>query len=329
MNDDRKRIWVISEAGDNGITAESRQLLSKAKELASRMNADVATVLPASGWDGERLRDTAGTHIYYCPHIYSSSGADCSDSLYSIINLVESICVLFIDNPFWKEVAVRLACRLNAGLIADCIDIVPNMKTQSLTYIRLAYSGLKKAEIVTKNNILGVCTAKGNVFNESTVHNAAVSPISETYIDRGATSSPKVRLLDRRPLANTWYDLSLNDKKVIFGIGNGVDTQKIDKLKEIAYHVNAGVGYSKPVVDLRNAPSHNQIGHSGKFIACDLYIAFGISGSIHHLCAIQKCKKVVAVNLDSNASICKFANISIIADANTVIDKLYQMLCRK
>jgi len=69
-------------------------------------------------------------------------------------------------------------------------------------------------------------------------------------------------------------------------------------------------------------PPDLQIGQSGCFIQPDLYIAFGISGSIHHTCGILNSKKIIAVNKDCNAPIFEYSDIRIICDSGEIIRKV-------
>lgn len=327
MKKTEKQIWVICEIIDDALTVGSRQMLSKAKRLAKKINANVSIVLPVFNIKRELFGCIAGTHIYYCPNLQLISSLECSNILSQIINRETSVCVMFPDDSFWKEIAVRLACQIHAGLIADCIDIFVNTDMQSLVYTRLTHSGSKRADIVTRENKIGICTVKNHVFSENIESDLFRAPLSETYINTDSVRFSTVQVLDKKPIINKEAIFSLDNRKVILGIGQGVDIESMQKVNRIATDIGAGIGFSKPVIDLQNLARQNQIGQSGKFIVCDIYIAFGISGSIHHLCAIQKCKKVIAVNLDLNAPIIRFADVCIIADANAVIDDLYNSLC--
>jgi electron transfer flavoprotein alpha subunit len=66
------------------------------------------------------------------------------------------------------------------------------------------------------------------------------------------------------------------------------------------------------------------IGQTGKTVAPRLYVALGISGSMHHLGGIKEAKKVIAVNSDAKAPIFPNADEGFVADLREVLPLLIE-----
>ncbi|MGD0918198.1 MAG: FAD-binding protein [Thermodesulfobacteriota bacterium] len=86
------------------------------------------------------------------------------------------------------------------------------------------------------------------------------------------------------------------------------------------------MGTTRAVVDEGWREVKDQIGKSGKKISSKLYMAFGISGAIHHVLGIGTCKTVVAVDTDPNALIFNYADYGIVGDLFQIVPALTEEL---
>ena len=62
------------------------------------------------------------------------------------------------------------------------------------------------------------------------------------------------------------------------------------------------------------APYEFQIGQTGVTVRPQIYIAFGISGSVQHLAGMKDSDYLIAINTDKKAPIFDYADICIVAD---------------
>ena len=125
---------------------------------------------------------------------------------------------------------------------------------------------------------------------------------------QGGNITAKIKCLTSPQMATVRTEIQSSD--VIVSGGRGVG-DKLDKLKEFAQSLNAQLGASRGLVDMNKAPYENQIGLTGKTVSPKIYIAIGVSGAIHHTCAIEGADTVIAINPDKDARIFEYADYGI------------------
>jgi len=106
-------------------------------------------------------------------------------------------------------------------------------------------------------------------------------------------------------------------KDIVFGIGLGAKDY-IDKIKTFAHKFGAEIVASRKAVDENLMPYEAQVGLTGRIIAPKVYVAFGVSGEIHHIAGVEKTQTIIAVNKDKNAKIFNYADFGVTEDIRNV-----------
>jgi len=187
-----------------------------------------------------------------------------------------------------------------------------------------------KRPIYAGNAIVDVETADG----AKVVATARVASWKETGQSGNATIEQ--RAASSTPAAHTRYagltsgggerpDLQSASRVVSGGRALGSE-ENFALIYSLADKLGAGVGASRAAVDAGYCPNDMQVGQTGKIIAPDLYMAFGISGAIQHVTGIKDAGTIVAVNKDSEAPIFEIADIGLTGDLFTVIPELERLL---
>ena len=115
-------------------------------------------------------------------------------------------------------------------------------------------------------------------------------------------------------------DIALEEADFIVSAGNGVDN--VATIDRLARTLGAAVGASRVAVDEGKFSRDKQIGASGKSVGATTYFAIGISGAVQHLQGIKGCRHVIAINRDAGAPIVKRADLTVIGDAEELMQAL-------
>jgi electron transfer flavoprotein alpha subunit len=132
----------------------------------------------------------------------------------------------------------------------------------------------------------------------------------------GATSS----VIGRIPPDPQTVDLT--EAEVIFSAGKGCDPATFEQLKELCRLLNVSFGVTRPVYDLGWTGFERMVGQTGRTVTPRLYLALGISGSMHHVGGIKDSRRIVAVNTDAKAPIFPNVDEGFVADLKDLLPRL-------
>lgn len=222
-----------------------------------------------------------------------------------------------------RTIAPMISNSLHTGLTADCIELDINDE-KNLSATRPTFGGELMATIWSKT-YPQMATIRENVFKVEKCEENNPAIIFKDYDFNEYKSKLSLIKLIKREINN-----DLANAKIILSGGMGLKNKEgFAKLENLANIMGAKIGASRLAVEAGFASPDVQIGQTGQSVAADLYIAFGISGAIQHLCGIKNCKKIIAVNNDKNAPIFNHCDIGIVDDAALVIEQLKNLLSQK
>ena len=300
-------ILTVTHSDRGGLDAHAHQAIAAAALLADPTTAVVALVL---GDLSEDLAAFGADKIIVAP--------ECSDGAFNpaveleivaeVISLYSPRHILLPDNAIGDgDLGRRLAAKLGADIATHVVELRPDGLA---AYWRggadMARRDLPRLILLdpeTTDPALPFVGAGEHLEHEA----RKISPGS--YADLGR-------------LAIEASQLALEEADFIVSAGNGVSD--VPTLEALATAFGAAVGASRVAVDDGKFPRAKQIGATGKTVSANVYMAIGISGAVQHLQGIRACRHVIAINLDASAPIAKRADLTIVGDAQPVMQQLLE-----
>lgn len=139
-----------------------------------------------------------------------------------------------------------------------------------------------------------------------------------------AIGSP-VRVVERR--SEGLEGPSLEDAAVVVTGGRGLGSpERFALVVELARRLGGAAGATRAIVDAGWAPYGLQVGQTGKTVKPEVYLAFGVSGATQHLVGMRNARHVVAVNTDPHAPLLAVADLAVVGDAPSVLERLLAAL---
>ncbi|MFK4089041.1 electron transfer flavoprotein subunit alpha/FixB family protein [Kribbella sp. NPDC020789] len=231
-----------------------------------------------------------------------------AEALQQVAAKVEPSAILISSNAEGKEIAARLAVKLESGLITDAVDVQEGpVTTQSV----FAGNYTVKSKITKGTAII---TVKPNA---ATPEAAETSPEVEEFDVTISDAAKTARITDSKPRAATGRP-ELTEAAIIVSGGRGTGGD-FGPVEAFADSLGAAVGASRAAVDSGWYPHAYQVGQTGKTVSPQLYVAAGISGAIQHRAGMQTSKTIVAINKDNEAPIFELVDFGVVGDLHKVL----------
>ncbi|WP_223788455.1 electron transfer flavoprotein subunit alpha/FixB family protein [Marinicella meishanensis] len=219
------------------------------------------------------------------------------------------------STTFGKDVMPRVAALLGVNQVSDIMEII-----DANTFKRPIYAG--NAIITVKTTAPQIVATVRTASYSADKTSGGSAQIEESALSTAAEHTSFVRLStgdSDRP------DLQTADKVISGGRGVGSE-ENFEIVYQLADKIGAATGASRAAVDAGYVPNDMQVGQTGKIIAPDLYMCFGISGAIQHLTGIKDAGTIVAINKDGDAPIFEVADVGLVGDLFKIIPEMMEKL---
>ena len=308
-------VFAITEQRDGEFRKVSFEAVSEGRRVADGLGTDLTAVVLGAGIEGlaEELKKYGPDKIWVAddPALADYTTDAYANILSGLIQSADPAVIILGASAQGKDLAGRLAARLDAGVAMDCTAI--KLDNGSLTYTRPMFGGKIVADVEIEG-ALQIVAIRPNVMD---ITEAA----KDSAIDKPAVEVGEVKTAVIEKTMDTGNKIELTEADIIVsgGRGTGGDYAAIEAL---AAELGAAVGASRSAVDEGWRPHSDQVGQTGKTVSPTLYVACGISGAIQHLAGMSTSKYIVAVNKDAEAPIFSKADFGIAGDLFDVLPAL-------
>jgi electron transfer flavoprotein alpha subunit len=229
--------------------------------------------------------------------------------------------VLLAGTPQGKEVAGRLAVKIDSGVLTDAVDLQPGddgpVAEQSI------FGGATIVHSRVRRGTPIVAVRPNAVAPEAAPGAAELSPVSLAGELTGARVTNRV-------VAERGERPDLTEASIVVSGGRGTGgAEGFGIIEQLADALGAAVGASRAVTDAGWYPHQFQVGQTGKTVSPQLYMAIGISGAIQHRAGMQTSKTIVAVNKDPEAPILELADFGVVGDLFKVVPQLLDEISKR
>jgi electron transfer flavoprotein alpha subunit len=304
-------VLVVVEQAAGAVKKVTLELLTLARSLGE----PAAVVLGGPGTAGaltEKLGEFGAVKVYAAESedLDGYLVAPKVSVLAALVRDTSPAAVLLASTQEGKEIAGRLAVRLDNGLLTDVVDLAADG-----TATQTVFAG---STIVTSKVTRGLplVTLRPNSLTPSP---APATPEVSTVDVQVADTDKLARIVDRKA-EQKGSRPELTEASIVVSGGRGVGSADNFKLvEELADLLGAAVGASRAATDSGFYPHQFQVGQTGKTVSPQLYVALGISGAIQHRAGMQTSKTIVAVNKDPEAPMFELADFGVVGDLFKVV----------
>jgi electron transfer flavoprotein alpha subunit len=313
-------VLVLVDHVDGVVGKPTLELLT----LATRIGSPIAVVLGGGAGVADKLGEYGATAVLTADddQLTSAVVAPVVSLLESLVASRSPAAVLIASTTEGKEIAGRLAVRLDAGVLTDVVDV--SLDGDTVVVEQSVFGG---STVVHARATRGVPIV--------TVRPNSVTPVAAPATpDVSAVTVPAAdgrhAVVESRSAASSGGRPGLSEASVVVAGGRGVGAaENFALIEELADALSAAVGASRAATDAGWYPHAAQVGQTGVTVAPQLYIACGISGAIQHRAGMQTSKTIVAINKDAEAPIFELADFGVVGDLHVVVPQLIAEIAKR
>ena len=316
------KIWVYAEANGDKVTTATLELLTKARELASTVEAIYA------GSAGDAVATQVGeygaTTLYVVDPGKSLPGQAAAAAIAQLVGEHSPDAVLFVQSYDGRDAMARVSVKLDRPVLTNGFTLGADGKLKFGTAI---FGGTQLVDAEFTDEGVALVGVRPKSFAAESSGGGAANVVSA---DAGATGrASEATVLEVFEEEQTGP--KLEEASVVVSGGRGIGAAENYKplVEELAKALKGAFGASRAIVDAGWVPYALQVGQTGKTVKPKVYVALGISGATQHMVGMKNSDNIIAVNKDGEAPIFGIADLGVVGDVHKVVPKLIEALKAK
>ena len=343
-----KDVWIFTEQREGKFMNVALEILGEGYKLSREIGPDCKVCALLVGSEVEVLVDELYAYgadkVYVIdnPLLKNFTTDGYTKVMAEAIKMYKPEIVLFGATHIGRDLAPRIAARLDTGLTADCtrLDISTanyinyletnttadtsnldkNSDDKNLKQTRPAFGGNLMATIVCTKKRPQMSTVRPGVMDKREKN---ISLTGEKIIVPSKLEATDIRTNIMEIVKATKELVSLTDAEIVVSGGRGLgDKAGFELITKLAEKVGGVVGASRASVDSGWIDHSHQVGQTGTTVKPKIYFACGISGAIQHLAGMQTSNIIIAINKDEEAPMMQIADYAICGDLFKIIPEI-------
>jgi electron transfer flavoprotein alpha subunit len=304
-------VLILVKPSGGKVTKPTLEALTIARDLG-----EPSAVVVGEPGLAASLADRLGE--YGAAKIYVAEAGELKDYLVTpkvavlekLVRDLSPAAVLIPSTQEGKEIAGRLAVRLDNGVLTDVLSLDAD---GTATQVAFAGSTIVKSKVA--RGIPLVTVRPSSVTPTPAPTTPTVVPVEIALADADKLARVTERVTEAKGARPELTEASI----VVSGVRGVGSADNFKLVEELADLLGAAVGASRAATDSGFYPHQFQVGQTGKTVSPQLYVALGISGAIQHRAGMQTSKTIVAVNKDNEAPIFELADFGVVGDLFKVV----------
>jgi electron transfer flavoprotein alpha subunit len=316
------KVWVFAESADGKATSATLELVTKARELGSTVEALY------TGADADAVAAAVGEHGATKLLVIDTGdglpGQVAAAAIAQLAGEQKPDAILFAQSYDGRDAVARLSVKLDKPVLTNGMSL---SEEGGLLFGTAIFGGVTLVDVKLTGEGPALIAIRPKSFAAESSSGSAAAIEQVAAVDAGRAAEAKV--LERHVEEQQGPKLEEASVVVSGGRGIGAAENYAPLVEELAKQLKGAWGASRAIVDAGWVPYALQVGQTGKTVKPKVYVALGISGATQHLVGMKNSDNIIAVNKDGEAPIFSVADLGIVGDVHKVVPALIEALKAK